>query len=80
MSEKPKPIFSTDRVFISQTRDELIRQEIAAERAKFDRKTAKLRALRLAKEAADQETQLATPPIAENIVSKTRKRSRREAS
>lgn len=38
----------------SQRRGEVIKQEIAREREKVDAKTAKLRALRLAKEAADR--------------------------
>jgi hypothetical protein len=37
----------------SETRDALVKKELAAERAAFDAKTEKLRALRLAKEAAD---------------------------
>ena len=39
----------------SEQRDTLIKQEIEKERAAVDAKTAKLRALRLAKEAADRE-------------------------
>ncbi len=39
----------------SERRDELVRQEIEKERAAVDAKTAKLRALRLAKEATDRE-------------------------
>jgi len=42
----------------SQQRDETIKQEIAKERAQTDAKTAKLKALRLAKEAADREAGL----------------------
>jgi hypothetical protein len=38
----------------TERRDELVRQEIEKERAATDAKTAKLRALRLAKEASDQ--------------------------
>ena len=37
----------------SERRDELVRQEIEKERAAVDAKTAKLRALRLAKEAGE---------------------------
>ncbi|HKD22393.1 MAG TPA: hypothetical protein VKB71_10280 [Rhizomicrobium sp.] len=48
----------------SQQRDESIKQEIAKEQARVDAKTAKLRALRLAKEAADREAGLASPPEA----------------
>ena len=39
----------------SEQRDKLIKQEIEKERAATDAKTAKLRALRLAKEAAEKE-------------------------
>lgn len=38
----------------TERRDELVRQEIEKERAATDAKTAKLRALRLAKEATDR--------------------------
>lgn len=38
----------------SEKRDQLVREEIARERAATDAKTAKLRALRLAKEEADR--------------------------
>jgi hypothetical protein len=39
-----------------ESRTALVKQELAAERAATDAKTARLRALRLAKEAADQES------------------------
>jgi hypothetical protein len=39
----------------SEQRDTLVKQEIEKERAAIDAKTAKLRALRLAKEAAEKE-------------------------
>lgn len=39
----------------SEQRDTLVKQEIEKERAAVDAKTARLRALRLAKEAADRE-------------------------
>jgi len=39
----------------SEQRDTLVKQEIEKERAAVDAKTAKLKALRLAKEAADRE-------------------------
>ena len=39
----------------SEVRDTLVKQEVARERAQNDAKTAKLRALRLAKEEADRE-------------------------
>ena len=38
----------------TERRDELVRAEIAKERAAVDAKTAKLRALRLAKEASER--------------------------
>jgi hypothetical protein len=38
----------------TERRDELVRQEIEKERAAVDAKTAKLRALRLAKEASER--------------------------
>lgn len=38
----------------TERRDEMVRQEIEKERAAVDAKTAKLRALRLAKEANDR--------------------------
>lgn len=38
----------------SEQRDTLVKQEIEKERAAFDARTAKLRALRLAKEAAEK--------------------------
>jgi hypothetical protein len=38
----------------TERRDELVRQEIEKERAATDAKTAKLRAMRLAKEASDK--------------------------
>jgi hypothetical protein len=46
----------------SEQRDKLIRQEIEKERAATDAKTAKLRALRLAKEAEDRARDAANPP------------------
>ena len=39
---------------VAEKRDQLVRDEIARERAATDAKTAKLRALRLAKEEADR--------------------------
>jgi hypothetical protein len=40
----------------SEVRDALVKKELEAERNAFEAKTAKLRALRLAKEAADAAT------------------------
>jgi len=42
---------------LAEQRDKFVRQEIEKERAVTAAKTAKLRALRLAKEAADEEAQ-----------------------
>ena len=76
MPEKPKATSSADRAFQTQTRDELVKKEIAAERAKSDAKIAKLRALRLAKEAADKEAADANPPPpAAKAAKKTRRKS-----
>ncbi len=46
----------------SEQRDSLVKQMIAAERAATDAKTAKLRALRLAKEEEDRQAALNAPP------------------
>jgi hypothetical protein len=63
----------------SEQRDTLIKQEIEKERAAVDAKTAKLRALRLAKEAADREAEekLAAERAA---APKPAKRGRRKSS
>jgi len=42
----------------SEQRDAMVKKELEMERTAFDNRTAKLRALRLAKEAADQEAAL----------------------
>ena len=47
----------------SEQRDTLVRQEIEKERSASDAKTAKLKALRLAKEAADKEAAALLKPI-----------------
>ncbi len=47
----------------SEQRDSLVKQMIASERAVVDAKSARLRALRLAKEAADREAALNAPPL-----------------
>lgn len=46
----------------SEQRDATVKQMIAAERAAVDAKTAKLRALRLAKEEADRVAAANAPP------------------
>lgn len=48
----------------SEQRDTLVRQEIEKERTASDAKTAKLKALRLAKEAADKEAAALVKPVA----------------
>jgi hypothetical protein len=45
----------------SEQRDKLVRDEIARDRALTDAKTAKLKALRMAKEEADQQAAAAAP-------------------
>jgi|RhiMethySRZTD1v2_1073278.scaffolds.fasta_scaffold226276_2 hypothetical protein len=58
MAEQPKRQDGPRRLSSStqaEQRDKLVRQEIEKERAASAAKTAKLRALRLAKEAADKE-------------------------
>jgi hypothetical protein len=60
-----KPVPGADQVFsASQQRDETIKDIIAKERAAVEAKTARLRALRLAKEAADREAAASAPPPA----------------
>lgn len=61
----------------SEQRDKLIKQEIEKERIATDAKTAKLRALRLAKEAADKEA--ADKFAAENPPAKPAARKKRTA-
>ena len=46
----------------SEIRDTTVKQMIEAERAATEAKTAKLRALRLAKEEEDRQAALAAPP------------------
>ena len=46
----------------AEQRDSLVKQMIASERAEVDAKSARLRALRLAKEASDREAALNAPP------------------
>jgi hypothetical protein len=47
---------------VQAERDATVKAEIAHERAVSDAKTAKLRALRLAKEEAERQAALAAPP------------------
>jgi hypothetical protein len=56
MADKsPPPLFrGTSPLSASEQRDKLIREMIEKERAQTDAKTARLRALRMAKEAEDQ--------------------------
>ena len=64
MPAKSKEAAPASRASQERTRDEVAKQIIAEERVRSDAKTAKLRALRLAKEAADRETAATTPPPA----------------
>lgn len=50
---------------------EALKEEMAAQARAVDKKTARLRALRLAKEAADRETAAAAPPPAPSRKRKT---------
>ena len=56
------PDRATERERTDAARDQLVKQLVAAERAKVDAKSAKLKELRLAKEAAEKESAAATPP------------------
>jgi hypothetical protein len=56
----------------TEQRDSLVKQMIASERAALDAKTAKLRALRLAKEEADRQEALNAPP---EVKAKKKKRA-----
>ena len=74
MDDKPHPPSKVEtRRAASDIRDKLVRDEVAKERAATDAKTAKLRALRLAREA---EEAAATPPPAPKPVKKKIKKSR----
>ncbi|MBS0473412.1 MAG: hypothetical protein JSR60_20245 [Proteobacteria bacterium] len=57
----------------SEARDALVKRELELERAAFEAKTARLRALRLAKEEADRAVTLKT--AAASPATKTRKKS-----
>lgn len=53
---------NADSYFVAwQQRTTLVKQQVAAESAANDAKTARLRALRLAKEAADREARALNP-------------------
>jgi hypothetical protein len=65
---------ANDHFQVWENRTTLVKQELAAERAASDAKTARLRALRLAKEAADQE---AARLAAENAPSPAKRHKRR---
>jgi hypothetical protein len=66
----------------SEQRDTLVKQEIEKERAAVDAKTAKLRALRLAKEAAEREAadKLAEEQAQARLKSPPKRASRRKPS
>jgi hypothetical protein len=48
---------------LAEARTSLVKKMVDAERAALDAKTAKLKALRLAKEEADRAEALANPPV-----------------
>lgn len=56
------PRTRAESAFVASQQRDTIKQEIAREREKVDAKTAKLRALRLAKEAAAREAGVAIVP------------------
>jgi hypothetical protein len=62
-----------EREPVSRTRDQLVKQLATADRAKWDAKTAELKALRLTKEIADREARR-EPDDDETKTSKTRRR------
>ncbi len=57
---------------LAEARTTLVKQMINTERAALDARTAKLKALRLAKEAADAEEAAANPPPAKTKTVKRR--------
>ncbi len=59
---------------IAEARTSLVKQMMDAERKALDTKTAKLKALRLAKEAADAAQAAANPPAAPKPKAKSVKR------
>jgi hypothetical protein len=61
MEKNPAVSKAEAGVAASAERDRLLKEQIRKERAEFDARTAKLRALRLAKEAADGAA--APPPV-----------------
>ena len=62
MADTPSPVSKAQvGLAASAERDRLLKEQIEKERAEFDAKTAKLKALRLAKEAADRAA--APPPL-----------------
>lgn len=56
-----KPVSPRDRAAAADKRTELVRNLLAKESAALDAKTARLKALRLAKEAEDRETTVSHP-------------------
>ena len=61
----PEAAEKANRLFrASEQREQAIRDEIEKERAATAAKTARLKALRLAKEASDREAEAANPPPA----------------
>ena len=58
--EKAARLFKNPHAW--EERTQLVKREAEAERIATDKKTARLKALRLEKEAADRETAAAAPP------------------
>lgn len=56
-----KPVSPRDRAAAADKRTQLVKDQMAKESAALDARTAKLKALRLAKEAEDRETAISHP-------------------
>lgn len=56
-----KPVSPRDRAAAADKRTQLVKDQMAKESAALDARTAKLKALRLAKEAQDRETAISHP-------------------
>lgn len=75
MNTRPNPRLRLDPTVVWEDRKSLVKREADAERAAIDAKTARLRALRLEKEAADLAD--AATRAAEPVAPKPRKAIRR---
>ena len=60
--EKAARLFKNPHAW--EERTQLVKREAEAERVAVDKKTARLKALRLEKEAAEREAALLAPPVA----------------